>query len=75
MTRKELVTHLSTLSSGTIARAIGSDRYIIIDRAIGNAIIYAAEVAPDAEIEAAEGFAGVLSFLTAHKDEKPRYLP
>ena len=75
MTRKELIHHLTTLSSGTIARAIGSDRYILIDRAINNAVIYAADAAPDAEISATEGFAGVLSFLAAHKDEKPAFLP
>ena len=76
MTRKELIHHLTTLSSGTIARAIGSNRYILIDRAINNAVLYAARSAPDEEITAVDdNLAGKLSFLATHKDEKPAFLP
>lgn len=46
-TRKETVRALSTLSSGTIARMIGSNKYAVIDRMISNAIIYAAEIMSD----------------------------
>lgn len=75
MTRRELLHNLGTLSSGTIAGVIGSPKYAAIDRAIGNAILYAAHKAPDEEITMLDGFAGILSFLSAHKDEKPDILP
>lgn len=41
MTEKSRVLHqLRNMSSGTIAGLIGSDRYMIIDRAATNAILY-----------------------------------
>ena len=75
MTRSELMTNLRSLSAGTIGHAIGSDRYAVIDRASSGAILYAIEQATDDEIKPLEGLAGVLSFLTAHKDYKPTFAP
>jgi len=46
-TRAQTVRALSTLSSGTISRMIGSNKYAIIDRWISNAVIYAAEIMSD----------------------------
>lgn len=46
-TRAQTVRALSTLSSGTIARMIGSNKYSVIDRMISNAIIYASEIMSD----------------------------
>lgn len=41
MTEKGRVLHqLRSMSSGTIASLIGSDKYMIIDRAATNAILY-----------------------------------
>lgn len=73
MTRSELVTHLRTLSSGTIAQAIGSTSYRIIDRSVSNAIIYAAEQAAEGEIAMIDDLAGILTFLTEHKDFCPSW--
>jgi hypothetical protein len=75
MTRSELMMHLRSLSAGTIGHAIGSDRYAVIDRASNGAILYAIEQATDEEIKPLEGLAGVLSFLTAHKDYRPASIP
>lgn len=74
MTRSELVRSLRLLSSGTVAVAIGSSRYVVIDRAISNAIIYASETATDEEITPCCTLADVLSFLTAHKDNQPAWI-
>lgn len=73
MTRSELTSHLRTLSSGTIAQAIGSTSYRIIDRSMSSAIIYATEQATDAEIAPIDDLSGILSFLTAHKDYAPSW--
>lgn len=70
MTRKELGRSLLTLSAGTIADIIGSDKYIIIDRAINTATLYAYEHAPDTEIESINDFSGVCSFVRDHWKEK-----
>lgn len=74
MTRSELVRSLRLLSSCTIASAIGSSRYSVIDRAISNAIIYASETATEEEIAPCCTLADVLSFLTAHKDSQPAWI-
>lgn len=43
MKAKEYLIHtLNTMSSGTIASLIGSDRYAVIDRAANTAVLYAA---------------------------------
>lgn len=73
MTRSELTNQLRSLSAGTIARAIGSDRYAIIDRSVSAAIIYAEEQASESEISGIDDLAGVLSFLVAHKDYRPTW--
>lgn len=59
MTRSELTYHLRTLSSGTIAQAIDSTSYRIIDRSLSNAIIYATEQATDAEIAPIDDLSGI----------------
>lgn len=66
MTRSELIRHLNTLSSGTIADTIGSSKYTIIDRAINSAVIYAAEEATEAELSPIESLADILGFLKRH---------
>lgn len=73
MTRSELTAQLRSLSAGTIAHTIGSDRYAVIDRSICSAVIYAAEHASEDEIKQIEDFAGILSFLSAHKDYRPSW--
>lgn len=73
MTRSELTNHLRSLSSGTIAHAIGSDRYSVIDRSVSSAILYAIEQASEDEIKPLTGLDGVLSFLSAHKDYNPSW--
>ena len=73
MTRSELTDYLRSLSAGAIAAAIGSDRYAVIDRSVSGAILYAIEQATDDEIKPLDGLAGVLSFLTAHKDYHPSW--
>lgn len=71
LTRAELTRSLRTLSSGTIAQVIGSDRYADIDRAVTAAILYAIEKATEDEIKRLKGFPGVLSFLAEHRDYSP----
>jgi DNA-binding PucR family transcriptional regulator len=73
MTRSELTSHLRTLSSGTIAHAIGCASYSVIDRSVSSAILYAIEQASDDEIKPLSGLEGVLSFLSAHKDYNPSW--
>lgn len=73
MTRPELLHALRTMSSGTIASAIGSCKYAVIDRAATSATLYASEKAPDEEIDAVSDLADVLGFLVAHKDYRPAW--
>ena len=68
MTRSELTRFLRTLTSGTVAGAIGSDNYVIIDRSVTGAILYAIEQATDEETAPIEELEDVLAFLVAHKD-------
>ena len=68
MTRAELLRELRCVSSGTVASAIGSARYAVIDRVMSNVSLYAADVATGDEIARLEGLAGVLDFIVAHKD-------
>ena len=74
MTRNELLFNLRSLSSGTIGNAIGSDRYAVIDRAIGGAILYASDEATEAEMAPIDNLAGVLSFLADHRGYESRWL-
>ena len=56
MTAKgNLLRSLRTLSSGTIASLIGSDRYSVIDRASSTAIMYAAAL-PEEECKQYQTF-------------------
>ena len=71
MTRSELTTQLRSLSAGTIASAIGSDRYAVIDRSVCSAILYAAEQATEDEIKPISSLADILSFLKSHTDYRP----
>lgn len=73
MTRPELLQNLRSLSAGTIADVIGSDRYTVIDRAITGAILYASEQATDTEIESVKTFADVLTFLSEHRSYNPSW--
>lgn len=68
MTRSELTRSLRTLSSGTIASAVGSDKYIIIDRSVTGAILYAIEKATEEETAPITELEDVLAFLVAHKN-------
>lgn len=70
MTRSELTIGLRSLSAGTIANAIGSNKYAVIDRAVSSAILYAIEQAAEDEIKPLDGLSGILSFLAAHKGYK-----
>ena len=45
--KENLIWTLSTMSSGTIAGLIGSDRYAVIDRAANTAVLYAAALTED----------------------------
>lgn len=73
MTRSELIRALRLMTSGTVAVAIGCDKYAVIDRAVINAVLYASEKASDAEIAAINDLSDTLSFLTAHKDYTPSW--
>lgn len=73
MTRSELTAHLRSLSAGTIASVIGSDRYAVIDRSVSSAILYAIEQASEDEIKPLSDLADILSFLSAHRDYNPSW--
>ena len=68
MTRSELTRFLRTLTSGTVAGAIGSDKYVVIDRSVTGAILYTIEQATDEETAPIEELDDVLAFLVDHKD-------
>lgn len=68
MTRYELTLKLRTLTSGTIANAIGSDKYVVIDRSVTGAILYTIEQATEEETALIEELDEVLAYLVAHKD-------
>ena len=56
MTAKGNLIHtLNSLSSGTIATLIGSDRYAVIDRAANTAVLYAAAM-PEEECKKYQTF-------------------
>ena len=74
MTRQELKQTIRTLSSGTIAHAVNSTRYSVIDKAVNNAVIYASEQASDAEIAACTELEDVLSFIREHQNYRPSWL-
>ena len=69
MDRQELCWNLRTMSSGTIANIVGSPKYVVIDRAITNATLYAYEHATDAEIEAVKNYADICNFVRDHWKE------
>lgn len=50
-----LLQNLRTFSSGTIANLIGSDRYVVIDRAATTALLYAAAL-PEEECKKYQTF-------------------
>ena len=66
MTRSELVHHLRTLSSGTIALATCQTCYPIIERMQSSAVIYASEHASDEEISMVHDFADIIRFFCEH---------
>lgn len=68
MTRSELTRYMRTLTSGTIAATIGSDKYIVIDRAVTGAILYTIKKATEEETAPIEHIEDVLTFLNAHKN-------
>lgn len=68
MTRSELTRYLRTLTSGTIASAIGSDKYVVIDRSITGAILYTIEQATEEETAPIEELDEVLAYLVAHRN-------
>lgn len=74
MTRSELTQYLLTMSSGTIAKAIGSTSYRMIDRAITSAILYAYEQASEDEIKACNELDDIIQFINKHKDYSPTWL-
>ena len=68
MTEKGRVLHqLRNMSSGTIASLIGSNKYLIIDRAATTAILYAARLTEDRcrEVQTMEDLCNL--FLEAQK--------
>jgi len=68
MTRQELLINLKSISSGTVAHAIGNCKYSAIDKAIQNSILYAYEIATDAEIATIDcNLASILDFIVSHK--------
>ena len=68
MTRSELTRFLRTLTTGTIAGAIDSDKYVVIDCSVTAAILYAIEKATEEETAPIKELEDVLAFLVAHKD-------
>lgn len=53
--KENLIRTLNTMSSGTIASLIGSDRYAVIDRAANTAVLYAAAL-PEEECKKYQTF-------------------
>ena len=74
MTKAELNKTIFTMPSGTVASAVGSSKYLLIDRAVSSSILYLSEKATDAEIATCTELEDVLTFINDHKDYCPSWM-